>query len=365
MTVQRNLPVACSLVLLALPVAHSVAQAPLLPPFYPNSEAPLGRYAQAAPPAPPASPGVPAAPATDAAATPAPLDPNAPAPIAPPPVLNGQPGAPAAPGAPAVPPPPATDVAAPGASANPNAQRAREFQGDDVGQVLRLLARQAKINLIVSPQVVGTINMRLEDVTALQTIQIICQAQNYELTQTNGVYYVKTAAERAAEATQSDFYTFSYARAAQVVPLLTSQLRSKAAPPQVDERTNTVFYQEAKSNVNAIREFLARVDKPTRQVMIEARLVEVTANPVQSYGINWAGVVGSSTSPKTFSYGGSNYPAAPTTTQTVTVLNPGTTTQTTVPNFSPQRSASECGYGPRGNHGNIHQRHPAAQRFHA
>ena len=29
--------------------------------------------------------------------------------------------------------------------------------------------------------------------------------------------------------------------------------------------------------------------------MIEARLVEVTANPKQSYGINWAGVVGSST----------------------------------------------------------------------
>ena len=308
MTVHRNLPVACSLVLLALPVAHCGAQAPLLPPSSPNSEAPLGRYAQAAPPAPPASPGVPASPAgptTDAAATPAPLDPNAPAPIAPPPVLNGQPAAPAAPGAPTVPPPPATDVAAPGANANPNAQRAREFQGDDVGQVLRLLARQAKINLIVSPQVVGTINMRLEDVTALQTIQIICQAQNYELTQTNGVYYVKTAAERAAEATQSDFYTFSYARAAQVVPLLTSQLRSKSAAPQVDERTNTVFYQEAKSNVSTIREFLARVDKPTRQVMIEARLVEVTANPVQSYGINWAGVVGSSASPQTFRYGGS------------------------------------------------------------
>ena len=40
--------------------------------------------------------------------------------------------------------------------------------------------------------------------------------------------------------------------------------------------------------------------------MIEARLVEVNSNPVQSYGINWAGVVGSSASPKTFRYGGSS-----------------------------------------------------------
>ena len=260
----------------------------------------LGQLAQAAPAVPaPASALASPANSPDVTSTPAAIDGNAPAPIAPPPVPGG-------PGTPAVPPPPATDMAAPASNVNAGAARPREFQGDDVGQVLRLLSRQAKISLIVSPQVMGTINMRLEDVTALQAIEVICQAQGYDLSQTNGVYYVKTPAEKAAEPTQSDFYTFSYARAAQVVPLLTGQLRSKATPPQVDERTNTVFYQEAKSNVGAIREFLARVDRPTRQVMIEARLVEVNSNPVQSYGINWAGVFGSSTSPKTFKYGGSS-----------------------------------------------------------
>ena len=311
----RNRPAVCSLLLLAGTTSLAVAQAPLLPPS--ARRASLGEVAQAAPAAT-APPLVPTAPNTsttpiqtgtlpntapttnlEPSGTPAPIDPNVPAPIAPPPVLT-------APGtAPGTVPPPATDVAAPANTANAGGARPREFQGDDVGQVLRLLARQAKISLIVSPQIVGTINMRLEDVTALQAIQIICQAQSYDLVQTNGVYFVKTAAERAAEATQSDFYTFSYARAAQVVPLLTSQMRSKTAPPQVDERTNTVFYQEAKSNVGAIREFLTRVDRPTKQVMIEARLVEVTTNPVQSYGINWAGTVGSSSSPKVFQYGGS------------------------------------------------------------
>ena len=47
-----------------------------------------------------------------------------------------------------------------------------------------------------------------------------------------------------------------------------------------------------------------QIDKPTKQVMIEARLVEVTANPRQSYGINWAGVVGSSTNAQTIAYSG-------------------------------------------------------------
>ena len=258
----RKLPAFCSLLLLAGPVANGLAQGPLLPPM--ARSASLGQVAQAAPAAtatPALVPTTPTNPVNPADATPAPLtDPNTPAPIAPP-TLNGTPGAPGAVGAPGVVPPPPVDTAAPAGSVNSGGARAREFQGDDVGQVLRLLARQAKINLIVSPQVTGTINMRLEDVTALQAIEVICQAQGYDITQNKGVYYVKTPAEKAAEATQSDFYTFSYARAAQIVPLLTSQLKSKAAAPAVDERTNTVFYQEAKSNVSAIREFLAQVDK--------------------------------------------------------------------------------------------------------
>src|SRR5262249_48106623 len=44
-------------------------------------------------------------------------------------------------------------------------------------------------------------------------------------------------------------------------------------------------------------------DKPTKQVMIEARLVEVTANPNQSYGIDWSGTFGSASNGKTFTYG--------------------------------------------------------------
>ncbi len=69
--------------------------------------------------------------------------------------------------------------------------------------------------------------------------------------------------------------------------------------PQVDERTNTIFYRETRSNIDNIHKMLVQIDKPTKQVMIEARLVEVNANPKQSYGINWAGVVGSSTTPQT------------------------------------------------------------------
>ena len=195
----------------------------------------------------------------------------------------------------------------------------REFQGDDVGQVLRLLARQAKINMVVSEAVTGTVTMRLEDVTALQAIAIIVKAKGLFMDKIDNVYYIKTGAERTTEPTESDSYQFSYGRAKDVAPLLATQLASKD-PPQVDERTNTVFFRETRSNIDNIRKLLAQIDRPTKQVMIEARLVEVNANPKQSYGINWAGVVGSSSSAQTFRYGGT-VPSADGSTQTVTFNN--------------------------------------------
>jgi type IV pilus secretin PilQ/predicted competence protein len=196
---------------------------------------------------------------------------------------------------------------APGAEADAAAANAggvgvREFQGDEVGQVLRLLARQAKINMVVSDQIppATTVTMRLEDVTALQAIAIIVKAKGLFMDKIDSVYYIKTAAERGAEPTESDSFQFSYARAKETAPLIAAQLQSHDAP-QVDERTNTMFYRETRSNIDAIRKLLVQMDKPTKQVMIEARLVEVTANPKQSYGINWAGVTGG----KTLRFGGS------------------------------------------------------------
>ena len=192
----------------------------------------------------------------------------------------------------------------------------REFQGDDIGQVLRLLARQARVNMVVSDAVTGTVTMRLEDVTAIQAISIIVKAKGLFMDKIENVYYIKTGAEKTAEPTESDSYQFSYARAKDIAPLMASQLASKDAP-QVDERTNTIFFRETRSNMENIRTLLSQIDKPTKQVMIEARLVEVTANPKQSYGINWAGTLGSSTSAKTFKFGGSEFPDATTGTTTI------------------------------------------------
>lgn len=195
------------------------------------------------------------------------------------------------------------------APSNPNAVGVHEFQGDEVALVLRALARQAGMNIVISEKVVGPVTMRLENKTAHQALDVIIKSKGLTITDDEGVFYVKTQDERAKEPAESGNYTFSYAVAKDVLPLLDKQLVSGIAS-QYDVRTNTVFFKETHSNMDKVLLFLETIDIPTQQVMIEARLVEVTANPRQSYGINWAGVVGGSASPQTFKYGGSQ-PAAP------------------------------------------------------
>ncbi len=262
-------------VLAALSMSAAYAQEPIAPPI-----------AQAKP-----------------AALPAPIEPPIQVPGAQqtiPPAVGDPTATPAIPGTSGLPTAPAL---APGAA------RLNDFQGDPIDLVLRTLARQAKMNIVVSESVAttgGTVSMRLEDKSPKEAIEIIVESKGLIMDKgKNDVYFIKTAAEKAKEPTESGNYTFSYAQAEKVIPLLGTQLQSGVAP-QFDQRTNTVFFRENRSNLDKIMLFLESIDKPTRQVMIEARLVEVTANPRQSYGINWGGVFGGSGSPQTFSYAGSN-----------------------------------------------------------
>ena len=230
-----------------------------------------------------------------------------------------------------LPPPPAPPAAGEVSFvANPNARTVREFQGDEVPMVLRLLARQAGINIVVSDQITGTINMRVENLTPLEAIRVIVDAKGFDMSQVNNVYFIKTAAEKAKEPTESGSYTFSYAKAADSIALIATQIQSGVAP-QFDARTNTVFYRDFKSNMSNIALFLDSIDRPTQQVMIEARLVEVNANPKQSYGINWGGVLGGSATPQTVRWGGSGLAGYKMIDAQSVTVNPATGTTTTTP----------------------------------
>ena len=331
---------------LVVSVSASLAQTPTAPAPLAPPPATAPGFASIAAIDPSTAPGAVVPPARFGAVAPAPIEP----PIQTPGALPG--AAPLAGDPAATPAAPATLNTIP--SMELGNSRVTEFQGDDVALVLRTLARQAKMNVVVSPAVAGQITLRVENQSPAQVMQIICQSNGLIIDELNGVSYVKTQAEKQKEPTESRQYTFSYATAEKVSPLLQTQLTSGIAP-QYDVRTNTIFFREGKSNSDKVLKFLESIDAPTKQVMIEARLVEVNANPKQSYGINWGGVVGSSATPQTIRYGGSTLGSNTISTNTNTINGVTTTTANVVPsklpgavvdangNFTPQSFLTDGG----------------------
>jgi hypothetical protein len=80
----------------------------------------------------------------------------------------------------------------------PSRARINEFQGDEISLVLRTLARQAKMNVMISDRVVaqsGTVTARLEDKTPRDAIEAIVKLKGLVLEESDGIFYIKTVSE--------------------------------------------------------------------------------------------------------------------------------------------------------------------------
>src|SRR5207249_704138 len=64
--------------------------------------------------------------------------------------------------------------------------------------------------------------------------------------------------------------------------------RSRAV---ADVRTSQLVILATENELVAVEELVARLDTQTKQVLIEARLVEMSMNPQTSKGLDWSGTL--------------------------------------------------------------------------
>ncbi len=55
----------------------------------------------------------------------------------------------------------------------------------------------------------------------------------------------------------------------------------------VDVRTNTLWIQDTATKIEEVRELIKQLDIPVKQVLIEARIVDVTKDFNEDIGIRW------------------------------------------------------------------------------
>ncbi len=180
------------------------------------------------------------------------------------------------------------------------------FQNIDVRAVLQLIADFTGQNLVASDTVDGGITLRLQNVPWDQALDLVLKTKGLAKRQMGNVLLVAPAEEIAArekielEAVKqvaelapllSEYVQLRYAKATDIASLLTAEsgLMSARGTSVVDERTNTLLMKDTGDNLDKIREAIALLDVPVRQVLIEARIVIANTSVGEKLGIRWGG----------------------------------------------------------------------------
>jgi type IV pilus assembly protein PilQ len=180
------------------------------------------------------------------------------------------------------------------------------FQNIEVRAVLQLIADFTGQNLVASDTVDGGITLRLQNVPWDQALDLVLKSKGLAKRQMGNVLLVAPAEEIAArekielEAVKqveelapllSEYVQLRYAKATDIASLLTSDsgLMSARGAAVVDERTNTLLMKDSGANLDKIREAIALLDIPVRQVLIEARIVIANTSVGEKLGIRWGG----------------------------------------------------------------------------
>jgi len=177
-----------------------------------------------------------------------------------------------------------------------------DFQGVDLRAVLRTFAEITGLNLVIDPEVKGVVDVSLHEVPWDHALDIILRANQLDYTvegtivriapietlQKEGEARRKLADEQALSGELVTVTkTLSYAKAADLAPLLLRTALTKRSSIQVDPRTNNIIITDLQAGIDRAVALLVDLDAPQPQVEIEARIVRTTKNFAKELGLQW------------------------------------------------------------------------------
>jgi type IV pilus assembly protein PilQ len=177
-----------------------------------------------------------------------------------------------------------------------------DFQGVDLRAVLRTFAEITGLNLVIDPEVKGVVDVSLHEVPWDHALDVILRANQLDYTvegtivriapidtlQKEGESRRKLADEQALSGELVTVTkTLSYAKAADVAPLLLRTALTKRSSIQVDPRTNNLIITDLQAGIDRATTLLVDLDAPQPQVEIEARIVRTTKDFAKELGIQW------------------------------------------------------------------------------
>jgi type IV pilus secretin PilQ/predicted competence protein len=176
------------------------------------------------------------------------------------------------------------------------------FQAADIRAVIRFLADYGQVNVVVAPNVQGSVTINLRDVKWDQALKII--GQTYDLAvvfEKDGYIRVLPSSDYRTEQTEFEKHSLEKETLARLdVKILrlantaageivgsVKSLMTGRGKVDADERTNSLIIQEVPENLDRVINFIKELDRPARQIKISAQILEIYNTGSNELGIDW------------------------------------------------------------------------------
>jgi type IV pilus assembly protein PilQ len=160
----------------------------------------------------------------------------------------------------------------------------------DIRTVLRSIAEFSGTNIVAGTEVTGPVTVLLNNVPWREALDNVLKINDFVAVEENGVIRVTTHEDIAnaakLESLETAIFDIKYARSDQLRDVV-SKLLTDRGKAQSDVRANALIVTDIPSVITDLRAIVENLDKPTAQVLIEAKIVQVDASRSRELGINW------------------------------------------------------------------------------
>ncbi|MBU1637626.1 type IV pilus secretin PilQ [bacterium] len=160
----------------------------------------------------------------------------------------------------------------------------------DIRTVLRSIAEFSGTNIVAGSEVTGPVTVLLNNVPWREALDNVLKINDFVSVEENGVIRVTTHKDIAnaakLEALETQIFNIEYARADQLRDV-TSKLLTERGKVQSDVRANALIITDIPNVLADLGRIVKDLDKPTAQVLIEAKIVQVDHSRSRELGINW------------------------------------------------------------------------------
>ncbi|MFC1631605.1 tetratricopeptide repeat protein [Candidatus Omnitrophota bacterium] len=160
-----------------------------------------------------------------------------------------------------------------------------DYKDADLASVLRSLAWTHRLNIVTSPDVKGQVTISLKDVTVQQALGAILTINGMAHSEREGIIYIAPGDPKTVEM-QSEVIFLKYLSASEAQNLL-RQIISSQGDMKINEVANSLIITDFPMNIKKVKGLLDKTDLAPQQVLIEAKIVDITSTDLEALGITF------------------------------------------------------------------------------